>query len=647
MRISGIVLSSFFLFFIKLNAQTVQFATNHSVQNELAANVALNDCSNWLKLPSQPSYFRIGDLDVPGNKITVEATFNRTAPWNGDDLYQGDLVSKHYGPPDCNYLLRPSSAEITTTNGYFKTPNICPIELNKTYHAAMVYDGSTLKFYRNGYLMSQIAATGNLVQNDWETQVGLYFNQAIQEQLVGYINEVRIWNVARTENEIKSYMNQSLPNPQSIPGLLAYYTFDNLINKQGNTLWNGSLGGNATINEANPNCANALDSCFVLSTTVQPYFTIPDTVCVNAPVPITNSTTGASSYYWNFCVADMNVAPSGSNLGNIGGRFSAPVFMDYAFYNGNYYGFLINHNPGKLIRLDFGNSLLNTPTAVDLGNFGGIIPSGAGAEGIQVVFNEGKWYAIIVGGYLPSGSTPRILKIEFGPSLSNSSPAATDWGNLGNMSQPIDLHVFKEGNDWYGFTVNAENNSITRFSFTSSFSNTPTAVNLGNVGNLAYPTGIYAINDNGFWRVFIVNAGNNTRQTGTYSLSRLDFGASLLNTPTGTNLGNPGNLLQHPRDLTIMKMCDQIVGFAVNGHLNNSDIIKLDFNNNLSSIPTLSSLGVIGNSSFPHSISKLFRVGNDLYSFITSVDNNTITRLKFNGCTNSSIPSVIIIKLTN
>jgi gliding motility-associated-like protein len=390
------------------------------------------------------------------------------------------------------------------------------------------------------------------------------------------------------------------------------------------------------------NCFLIIAICFpffCVGQNVVPSFTIPDTVCVNTPVNITNTTTGASTYYWNFCVADLNTAPQGTSIGNSGGLLSAPVFIDYAFYNGNYYGFLTNYNPGNLIRLDFGNSLLNTPTAVNLGNFGGIIPSGAGTEGIQIVYNEGNWYAIIVGGWPTTGSTPRILKIDFGPNLTNTTPVATNWGNLGNMLQPIDLHVFKENNNWYGLTVNAENNTITRFSFTSSFNNTPTAVNLGNIGNLAYPTGVYAINDNGFWRVFVVNGGDNTRSSGTYSLTRLDFGSSLLNTPTGVNLGNPGNMLQHPRDFTIMKMCNQIVGFAVNGHFNNSNLIKLDFNNNLSSNPTTTSLGNFGTLSFPHSISKLFRVGNDVYSFITNVDNNTIMRIKFNGCTNSSIPN--------
>lgn len=46
----------------------------------------------------------------------------------------------------------------------------------------------------------------------------------------------------------------------------------------------------------------------------QSSFTTPDTVCVNEPVKITNTSAGATNYYWNFCVADANIAPEGTNL---------------------------------------------------------------------------------------------------------------------------------------------------------------------------------------------------------------------------------------------------------------------------------------------------------------------------------------------
>ena len=78
-----------------------------------------------------------------------------------------------------------------------------------------------------------------------------------------------------------------------------------------------------------------------------------------------------------------------------------------------------------------------------------------------------------------------------------------------------------------------------------------------------------------------------------------------------------------------MKFCGQIIGFAVNGGLNANDILKIDFNNNLSSVPTITSLGNTGNLDFPVSIAKIFRVGSDLYTFVTNSDNNSLTRLRF------------------
>ncbi|MBZ5856371.1 T9SS type B sorting domain-containing protein [Flavihumibacter profundi] len=368
-------------------------------------------------------------------------------------------------------------------------------------------------------------------------------------------------------------------------------------------------------------------------------FTAPDTVCVNTPINIVNTSSNVATSYWSFCSGDLNSVPTATNLGNPGGYLDWPVFMDYVFDNGKYYAFVTNYRGGNILRLDFGNSLLNTPTPVNITNLNGVIPPGDGAECIQVVFNEGKWYGIMVAGYPPVGYSPRIVKIEFGANIENVNPLTVDWGNIGNLLQPIDLNVFQDGGNWYGLTVNAENNTITRFNFTNSFDNIPTATNLGNIGGLEYPTSIFPINDNGNWKVFITNAGNNTTTSGNFSLSRLDFGSSLLNTPTGVNLGNPGNILKHPRDITILRTCGETVGFSVNGMPGTNDLVKLDFHNDLNVVPEATSFGNIGGFDFPHSISKIFRIGTDLFCFVTNVRNNTISRIRFAGCNNSSIQS--------
>lgn len=257
-------------------------------------------CNNWLKTPSVPSYVKIGQLNIPGNKVTIEALINRTAPYSGGQVWAGDIVSKHRDPTDANYILRPNSGEITTTNGYYKTPDIADINLNQTYHVAMVYDGDTLKFYRDGCLMSEIKATGNLIQNSWETSIGFYSPQLFpNENFIGYINEVRIWNVARTQTEIQTYMNSSLPNPSTQPGLLAYYNFYNLINKQGNAAWNGTLGGSASINQTNPNCNAIINNCPVPPPVCNILITKNADTTVCAASPVNMFAAGGTSFSWS------------------------------------------------------------------------------------------------------------------------------------------------------------------------------------------------------------------------------------------------------------------------------------------------------------------------------------------------------------
>ncbi|WP_152268538.1 gliding motility-associated C-terminal domain-containing protein [Agriterribacter humi] len=355
-------------------------------------------------------------------------------------------------------------------------------------------------------------------------------------------------------------------------------------------------------------------------------FSTPDTVCISEPVNITNHSAGATSYYWNFCVADIvNTPPVATNLGNPGNLLNMPVFSDFVEADGNFFVFVVNHVTAELIRLDFGSSLLNTPSAVNLGNIGGVLKTRI--EGIQIINETGKWYIFIVGGDPDYGNVPQIVKIDFGANISNNTPTAVDWGNLGAMYQPLDLYMFKENNNWHGFTVN-KNGSITRFNFANGLDNAPDAENHTGLG-LIYPTGINVLTDKGEWYAFITTAHDN-------GITRLEFGNSLLNDPIAFNLGNPGNALNSPRDVYIMKFCDAIVGFAVNGSGN--DIARFNFHNDLERIPSGISLGNIGTLNFPHSLSKLFRVNDKVYTFITNVNNNTITRVEFPSCTNSSLP---------
>ncbi|GEP97288.1 T9SS type B sorting domain-containing protein [Chitinophaga cymbidii] len=362
-------------------------------------------------------------------------------------------------------------------------------------------------------------------------------------------------------------------------------------------------------------------------------FSAPDTVCVGSPVQLQNTSTGITSYFWNFCSGSIYSNPELSSLGNLGGLLKDPVFTAIAKDGDNYYVFVINNTDDRLVRLDFGTSLLNNPVGTQLGNIS--IPSNA--EGVQVVQDAAGWHIIVVGGTALGGS--RVVTIDFGASLANNAPVGTDWGNIGNMAYPIDLYVFEDGGKYYGFTCNSENNTITRLDFGDDFTQPPTGINLGNLGGvLNAPTGIFAIQENGNWHLIVTNERDS-------KLIRLDFGPSLLNTaPAVVDLGNPGTGLNHPRDISLIRECGQIMAIAVNGRepgtASGGAIGRFVFHGGITGNVTGEYLGNPGNLfDLPHAISSIFRVDNELYAFVPNARNGTLTRMSFESCTDASIPS--------
>ena len=177
-----------------------------------------------------PGAISLGDFDIPGNQLTVEAIIY----WRGG----ANILTKHTDPTNLNYLFRPNSGEFTTYNTgnsgattFYNMGNPNPTPNNTWIHLAVVYNGSTAAFFVNGCQTHSIPVTGNMMQNDIITTIG-GFNGGIGnygvnpgEYFDGDIDELRIWNVARSQAQISANMND-LPTYATEPGLLAYYKFD-------------------------------------------------------------------------------------------------------------------------------------------------------------------------------------------------------------------------------------------------------------------------------------------------------------------------------------------------------------------------------------------------------------------------------------
>jgi len=348
-------------------------------------------------------------------------------------------------------------------------------------------------------------------------------------------------------------------------------------------------------------------------------FSIPDTICIDNSVTIENLSRDADTYYWNFCSGNLINDPGGENFANPG-TLNGPAFIDFANDDETYYTFITNHTDGTLVRNSYGSNFLNAPVSQNMGNFGGAIP--LHAQGIQVVQdNDNNWYVFIVGGQREASA---LIRLDFGSSLSNA-PTVTDFGNPGNyLDYPEDLYITNDAGKWVGFTVNYNTNTLVRFDFQSSLSDPPTMTDLGNVGNFNKPCGIFPIQENGNWHLFVSNYGS-------HEITRLDFPGPLTTNPSATSIGD-NSVLYYPFDLTIIRDCENTYGFVVNRF---NDIVRMVFNNGLDDQPVFTSMGDIGSLFNPQGISDVFRVGDTLYAFVANIDNSTITRLYFPGCDNA------------
>jgi hypothetical protein len=160
---------------------------------------------------------------------------------------QGDAVTLNE-----NYILgiRPSDNVLAAD---FETKSLCggrpagdnnplvgvtPIVNNVWYHAAFTYDGTILRLYLNGNLESSLASTCIPADNSiQQAALGTYLNSTgvPAGYFKGVLDEVRIWNHARTPLEIQDSMNQEV---LSGTGLVARWG----LNEGSNTKINSSVG---------------------------------------------------------------------------------------------------------------------------------------------------------------------------------------------------------------------------------------------------------------------------------------------------------------------------------------------------------------------------------------------------------------------
>ena len=345
-------------------------------------------------------------------------------------------------------------------------------------------------------------------------------------------------------------------------------------------------------------------------------------LCQSDTLKVNNLSDMAYSHYWTFCnKSSVTNLPTTTVLNHYNSLLNGPAMAEPVFDGSNYYLFITNYFNKKIIKANYGNSFLNTPTITDLGNIGGVLP--ADLEGLEIKKEGNNWIGFVTG-------SNAIVRINFGTDVNNNSPTATNLGNLGQLAWPHELHIFYHDNTWIGFVANRNNNSITRLVFGSSLLNTPTAYNFTNIGLTGGASGIEVKQDkNNDFYAFVTDVLGQR-------IVRLAFGKNISsnNSPTATTFNNLANAQQISRGILIIKGCNnEQIGYLSD---ENNKIIKLEFPNDLGGSITANNLGSFSNTVGKSNDLSDIIIQNDIaYFFSTNASGNTITRFAINMCSSS------------
>ncbi len=347
-------------------------------------------------------------------------------------------------------------------------------------------------------------------------------------------------------------------------------------------------------------------------------FTFPDTVCKNTPFTITNLSQGATTYFWSFCSGTPLSFPSGISSGPQPGWLHFQKGITLVQEGNKYYSFITNSDDSTILRVTFLNSLVNAPT-YDLVQVPGILTKYI--FGIQVKNDNGNWY-----GFVTNGSS--LVRLDFGSSLSNLSPIATTIASSPFMNSAQGLDIDFDGSDWVGFCTNFPANTITRFSWGSTLASIPVISDLGNLGGLTRPMQPALISDASGWYMFVAN---------TTSMAQVQFGNSLLNPPTGINLGNLTWITDN-RGVSMLEECGKPYALLANHDVVVNQLFQVHFMGGLGGTKIVTPLGSPAGLFETLALSESLKIGDTIFC-IGLNSTPSLSILFFPPCITSVLPT--------
>lgn len=194
---------------------------------------------------------------------------------------------------------------------------------------------------------------------------------------------------------------------------------------------------------------------------------------------------------------NLNNTPTLTSLGNPGSKLNSSLDMQLTNENGSWYALVVNTGGNNLLRLNFGTSLTTTPSVTDLGSFSGALKS---PGGIFLVKDGNTHYAFIA-----NGSVAEIVALNFGNSILNT-PTVSSFSVTG-ASGLRSLSIIRECDRWFGLVTSYNNSSVYYLDFQSGLSQ-PSDVGLLSIPGASYsfPASLAIANEAGEFYAFIQSA---------------------------------------------------------------------------------------------------------------------------------------------
>lgn len=243
----------------------VQGNSNASyVNGNFRKNVGFSDCLKFTGTGSggndYVSFADNGTLDLQNN-YTIEAWIYNTDAANNTIIDKGNY----------NFLFQTHSNGNTglglynNVMGWKYSAGVVPS--NTWSHVAVTFDlaNNALKFYLNGSLLSTHNGISNQTLDNAEINIGRQSPSSCAcNYFDGKMDELRVWNVTRSQSEIQQTMYGLLNGTEA--GLKAYYQFEDgpgsgtLTDVSGN----GNNGTLTNMDNANDWVSNSLHNTFML-----------------------------------------------------------------------------------------------------------------------------------------------------------------------------------------------------------------------------------------------------------------------------------------------------------------------------------------------------------------------------------------------